>query len=358
MTPIIIDELRPDEVLVEMKYSGVCHTDFMLQQGALGFALALPAIAGHEGAGVIRAIGSQVKDKSLKVGDSVLLSFASCGECEPCKDQRVNRCVAFLPLNLSATRWPDRTSPAKLLDGRPVGGQFFGQSSFSRMSAVHEASVVKCPYPDGLGIYAPMGCGYQTGAGTVLNILKPKPYQTLAIFGMGCVGFAALIAAASLPVKEIVAIDIVERKLALATTLGATHSIDSSRNPMNVAAEIKSLTEGRGVDFAIDTTGVPSVIEQMLECLAYGGTAAQIGAPAKGKTITLDVGNFFTTCKKWVSVAEGDSYPPEFIPHLIDLHRQGKFPVDKISRIYPVAEFERAVSDMEAGTVIKPIIQF
>ncbi|KAK4237187.1 hypothetical protein C8A03DRAFT_34879 [Achaetomium macrosporum] len=355
MTPVVIQDLRPDELLVEMRYSG----DFYLQEGSFGKLLEFPAIAGHEGAGIIRVIGSGVKDKSLQVGDPVLLSFTACGNCGHCvEDRNFSRCSAFPALNLTATPRPDGSSPAKLLDGQPVRSQFFGQSSFSRFSAVRENCVVKCLYPEDMALYAPMGCGYQTGAGTILNVLKPKSDQTVAVFGAGSVGFAAIMAAASIPAKQIIAIDIVEQKLALAKELGATHTINSSKIQGDVTEAIKSVTGGQGVDFAVDTTGVAAVIEKMLDCLAFGGTAASVGAPPREANITVNAGAFFAGMKNWVTISEGDSHPPEFIPQLIDLHRRGKFPVDKISKVYPVAELNRAVSDMKDGTVIKPIIEF
>lgn len=172
--------------------------------------------------------------------------------------------------------------------------------------------MVKCAYPDDMAIYAPMGCGYQTGAGTVLNILKPRPYQTVAIFGVGSVGFAALMAAAALPVKSIIAIDVVERKLSLAKDLGATHTINPSdaEGQLGVVEKIKEATGGRGADFAIDTTGIPSVMEQMLDCLAPGGTAASVGVPPP-VDISVNVGAFFLGTKNWVTVTEGDSYAPD-----------------------------------------------
>jgi Zn-dependent alcohol dehydrogenase len=178
---------------------------------------------------------------------------------------------------------------------------------------VHETSVVKCPYPDDMAIYSPMGCGYQTGAGTILNVLKPRPDQTVAIFGAGSVGFAAILAAASIPVKQIIAIDIVEQKLALARELGATHTINSSAISGNLADAVKNATGGLGVDFAVDTTGVSTVVEQMLDCLAYSGTAASVGAPPRDDKISVKSGAFFAGKKTWVSVAEGDSHPPEVV---------------------------------------------
>jgi Zn-dependent alcohol dehydrogenase len=274
-----------------------------------------PAIAGHEGAGIVRAIGSDVKDKSLQVGDAVLLSFAACGECGHCRDDQFSRCTDFPSLNLTGIRRPDGTTPAKLAaDGRPVRSQFFGQSSFSRVSVVHEHCVVKCPYPEDMAIYSPMGCGYQTGAGTILNIMKPKADQTVAVFGAGSVGFAAIMAAATIPARQIIAIDIVEQKLALAKELGATHTINSAKIQGSVVDEINKITGGNGVDFAIDTTGVAAVVERMLDCLAYSGTAASVGAPPRGDKISVNVGAFFAGKKTWISVAEGDSHPPEVVP--------------------------------------------
>jgi Zn-dependent alcohol dehydrogenase len=159
-----------------------------------------------------------------------------------------------------------------------------------------------------MAIYAPMGCGYQTGAGTILNIFKPKPGQTVAVFGAGSVGFAVIMAAATIPAKQIIAIDIVEKKLALAKELGATHVINSSTIQCSIVDELKRLTGGLGVDFAVDTTGV---VEKMLDCLAYSGTAASVGAPPREEKISVDVGLFFGYKKTWISVAEGDSHPPE-----------------------------------------------
>ncbi|KAK4101274.1 NAD(P)-binding protein [Parathielavia hyrcaniae] len=358
MTPIVIQDLRPDEVLVEMRYSGICHTDLLLQHGGLAPLIDFPAIGGHEGAGIIRAIGSQVKDKSLQLGDPVLLSFAACGNCGSCRDDQFSRCPSFPSLNLTGICRKDGSTPAMLSDGRPVRSQFFGQSSFSRVSVAHETCVVKCPYPDDMTIYSPMGCGYQTGAGTILNVLKPRPDQTVAVFGAGSVGVAAILAAASIPVKQIVAVDVVERKLALAQELGATHTINSSKIKRSLADEVKNVTGGLGVDFSIDTTGVSKVIEQMLNCLAYGGTAASVGAPPMDDKITVGSGSFFAEKKMWVGVTEGESHPPEFIPRLVNLHREGKFPVEKLSKVYSVEEMKKAISDMKHGTVLKPIIKF
>ncbi|KAK3312933.1 chaperonin 10-like protein [Apodospora peruviana] len=355
LTPVVIDELRPDEVLVEMKYSGLCHTDLLVHKGALPI-LELPAIPGHEGAGIIRAIGSEVRDRSLSVGDYVLLSFTVCGKCAPCSEKRLTKCVAHTRLNFQSTRQSDGSTSARLRDGTPVRSQFFGQSSFARVSAVQEHCVVRCPYPDELALYSPMGCGFQTGAGTVLNILKPKEYHSIVIFGIGSVGCAALMAAAHLQLKQIVAVDIVDRKLNIARQLGATHTLNSS-GVESVAEELRRITNG-GPNFAVDSTGVPRVIEQMVGGLGFGGTAASIGAPPVGSKIQMDVASFFYANKNFLSIIEGDSYPPTFIPELIDLHRQGRFPIDKICKVYPIKDIDVAVAEMKAGEVIKPVLEW
>ncbi|KAJ4289941.1 hypothetical protein N0V88_006738 [Collariella sp. IMI 366227] len=314
MTPIIIQDLRPDEVLVEMKYSGICHTDFLVRHSLLPSLLSLPAIAGHEGAGIIRALGSNIHNKTLQVGDAVLLSFTACGRCAGCHtDTNYSRCAAFEPCNLTAIRRPDGTTPATLLDGTPVRSQWFGQSSFARLSVVHENCVVKCLYPEDLGVYAPMGCGYQTGAGTVLNVLKPGPDQTLVVFGAGSVGFAAIMAAATVPVKQIIAVDIVEQRLELARELGATHTINSAEIEGSVVDEVMRLTGNRGVDFAIDATGRSKVIELMMNCLAYGGAAAVVGVPPRMEKIELSIGVFFARKNTCICVVEGDAHPPEVV---------------------------------------------
>ncbi|KAK4120571.1 NAD(P)-binding protein [Parathielavia appendiculata] len=275
-----------------MMYSGVCHTDLLLQQGGLAPFLDFPAIARHEGAG----------GYILRVGDHALLSFAACGDCGSCRDDKFSSCSSFPSLNLSGICRADGSSPAKLSDGRPVRSHFFGQSSHSRMSVVHETCV--------------------TGAGTILNFLNPRSDQTVAVFGAGSVGFAAILAAAGILIRQI----------------------------GSLAAEVKNATGGLGVDFAVDTTGVSAVVEQMLDCLAYSGTAASVGSPPKDDMINVGSGSFFAGKKTWVSIAEGDSDPPEVVATPPSLDR--KVPV------YPVTEIEKAITDMKDGRLIKPIAKF
>lgn len=307
-TPITLDTVRSDELLIEMKYSGICHTDIVLQSGALPL-VDFPAIFGHEGAGYIRAIGNDVKDKSLQLGDAVLLSFNVCQTCKQCTTGHPAYCHTHPFVNHNAVRLEDRSTPASLNDGTPVRSQYFGQSSFSRYSVVKEFCVVKCTVPEKMGYFAAMGCGFQTGAGTVLNVLKPKPEDSIAIFGAGGVGLAAIMAAKSLGVGKIMAIDIQAKKLDLARKVGATNIINS-KEVSDVVAEIKKVCEATsGAVFSIDCTGVLKVIEQCIECLAPCGTAATVGVPPPDGKIEINALNFLLENKRYIGVIEGDSTP-------------------------------------------------
>lgn len=312
LTPVILDEVRPDEVLIEMKYSGICHTDVVLQQGLLPM-VEFPAIFGHEGAGYIRAIGKDVKNKDFKVGDAALLSFNTCGTCKPCSTGHPAFCLTHPQVNHNAVRISDRSTPARLEDGRAVRSQYFGQSSFSKMSVVNEKCVVKCPHPEKMDIYAPIGCGFQTGAGTVLNVLKPGAEDSIAIFGLGSVGLAALMAAKHIGAGQIIAVDIVKDKLDMAKELGATDVVNSKESP-NVIQEIKDKTNG-GATFAVDCTGILRVIEDMIECIAPLGTAALVGVPPASAKIKLDPLTFLLENKKFIGIIEGDSNPVEVRTH-------------------------------------------
>ena len=265
-----------------------------------------PAIFGHEGAGVVRAIGSGVMNQSLQVGDNVLLSFTVCGVCKQCRDGHPAYCHYHPQINQGAVR-RDGSTPGKFLDGRGVRSQYFGQSSFAKMSVVSEKCVVKCPYPESMDIYAPLGCGFQTGAGTILNVLKPKPQESIVICGIGGVGSAAVMAAKYLGVRQVIAIDLIGERLKLAEELGATCVINSKQDA-DVVTTIKKLTDG-SANYAVDCTGVVPVIETLIECIGPRGVAATVGVPPPGKKIQIDPLTFLLENKTYVGVIEGDSVP-------------------------------------------------
>ncbi|OHW93768.1 alcohol dehydrogenase [Colletotrichum incanum] len=345
LLPVVLDEVRPDEVLVDMNYSGVCHTDIVTQQGGLPF-VEFPAIFGHDGAGIVQDIGRDVKNKDLQIGDAVLLSFNSCGACKTCKAGHCALCPDSSMININSVRTSDRSTPARLAsNGRPVRSQFFGQSSFCKMSVVNERSVVRCPRSaiDHIGVYAPLGCGLQTGAGTVLNVIKPGREDSIVIFGLGSTG-------------QIVAIYIIPERLGLAKELGATHTINS-KDSFNVVQDIKDVTRG-GPTFAVDCTGILKVIEDMIACVGPLGTAVQVGVPPPGAEIKLDPQAFILGNKRYIGVIEGDSNPSDFIPRLIAMHRDGQFPIDRLTKFYSASQLNQAMQDMTSGKVIKPVIRW
>ena len=310
-----------------------------------------PAVFGHEGAGYVRGIGAKVKNKSLKTGDAVLLSFNTCGTCKPCTTGHPAFCHTHAAVNHNAVRLTDRSTPARTKDGQTVRSQYFGHSSFAKHSVVNEKCVVKCNHPEQMDIYAPIGCGFQTGAGTVLNVLKPGKDDSLVVFGLGSVGLTALMAAKHMDVGQIIAVDIVQEKLEMAKELGATVAINS-KEQSDVVAAIKSVSKsGAGATYAIDCTGVLRVIEDMVACLAPQGTAAVVGVPPPDAKISIDPLMFLLDNKKLVGVIEGDSNPEDFIPQLIELHQQGAFPIEKLCRTYPVERLEDAIRDLHTGSV-------
>ncbi|KAH8892174.1 NAD(P)-binding protein [Thozetella sp. PMI_491] len=355
LLPVSLHDMKQDEILVEMKYSGICHTDIHGSKGGYS-ALSYPAILGHEGAGVIRAVGPDVKARSLRVGQSVILSFNHCGQCRNCSSHHPACCTNFEALNITGRRLADQTTPARLSDGREVISQFFGQSSFLRHSVVSQHSVTACPYPDSLATYAALGCGFQTGAGTVLNALKPSKDDSLLIFGAGTVGLASIMAAKYLGLHQIIAVDIVDEKLAFARDLGATDTINSKNVP-DIAAEIRRISGG-GARFALECTGVSAVIESLLDCVCCGGTAVVVGSPRPDFILKVDPEKLLHENKTLRGICQGDSVAKKFIPEMMELHRSGHFPLERLCNFYDVKDYEKAILDVSEGKVIKPILRW
>ena len=272
-----------------------------------------PAVLGHEAAGIVRRVGLDVKDKSLKEGDIVLLSFSTCqrDDCYPCKEGRNGACSGMTEINFGGARGMDpSTSPIRLPDGTPVRGQFFGQSSMSKLAIVSQGSVVKCDVTlDDLPCLAPLGCGYLTGAGTVMNVMKPRTASRVVILGMGAVGLTALLAAKASKVSTIIAVDIVNQKLELAKSLGATHTV----NPKDVTGLESGLRAffPDGVDQVLDTTGIQVMQQSGLESLRHEGILVIVGVSRPGNKIEIDPLSLMIDCKRVIGVIEGASNPAQ-----------------------------------------------
>lgn len=264
-----------------------------------------PAIPGHEGAGVILKLGTGVQDSGLQVGDRVILSYCSCLNCSACEAGRKGACESIAFINFGGTRGGgEDESAAYLPNGQAIRGDFFGQSSFRKLATVDVRAVVKYTGPvDDLSFLAPLGCGYLTGAATVMNVLKPKPASSVAIFGLGAVGLSALMAAKIMKVKDIIAIDILESRLEMAAALGATKLING-KGVEPVATVIREAFP-EGVNFLIDTTGSAKVISSGVGLLAHGGTAAIVGTPRPGDLVEVEALDMLIHCKSILGVTGG-----------------------------------------------------
>jgi Zn-dependent alcohol dehydrogenase len=249
------------------------------------------------------------KDVSeVSVGDKVLISYAHCNKCSECLSGHQPYCQELLAMNFGGQR-SDGTSALSLQDGSKLHGHFFGQSSFSRLAVVSQSSLVKVPSNIPLSLFAPLGCGLQTGAGAVLNTLDVQPGSTVAIFGVGSVGLSAIMACRIRQAKEIIAVDINASRLELAKELGATTTINSSE--VNVVEEIKKICPPVGVRYALDCSGMPAVVEQMIDSLGTRGRACSVGAPAPGKRASIDVFSHLVMGREYVGCHQGESIAKE-----------------------------------------------
>ncbi|KAJ5086811.1 Polyketide synthase enoylreductase [Penicillium alfredii] len=362
---VVLDEVRENEVLVEMKYTGLCHTDLAVQQGVISLG-DFPVVLGHEGAGIVRRIGTRVQDKTLREGDIVFLSFTSCyrDACTACHEGRTGFCRNFTEINFGGARGLSAAdSPISLSGGdqRAVRAQFFGQSSLSKLAVVAETSIVKCPSESGITVadlehLAPLGCGYLTGAGTVLNVLKTKPKTRFVVLGMGAVGLAAMLTARAQGVETIVAVDIVDAKLELAASLGASHTLNTKQQP-DLVKGLRGLFS-EGVDHILDTTGVIPLLEASVQALGHEGTLAIVGIAPVGSSLNINPRDILVSCKRILGVIEGNSNPALLLPYLINLYKQGKFPIDKFSKAYDADSMDQALKDLHTGKVIKPVIRW
>jgi aryl-alcohol dehydrogenase len=325
---------RDDEVQVRLVASGICHTDIdFCESGGPG-----PVVLGHEGSGVVERIGKTVK--GIKPGDHVVLSYQSCGLCRPCRNDHPADCQRFWEANFGFAR----------LDGTNalhagVRGHFFGQSSFATHTLATMRNLVKVPKTLPLELLAPLGCGLQTGAGTVMNSLAVRAGSSIAVFGTGSVGLAAVMAARIVKAKAIIAVDTNSRRLKLARELGATQSINNRHG--DLAGSIMAIT-GRGVEYVIETTVDHDMERLAVEVLNQGGKAALLsGAGAPGK---LPGG------RQVLSVIQGDAVPQKFIPKLIQLYQRGQFPFDRLVKFYDFARINQAIADSKRGTAVKPVL--
>jgi aryl-alcohol dehydrogenase len=348
ITDIDLQDPAPDEVVVQIAGAGICHTDIAVQHGHLPFPL--PGVLGHEGSGTVVEIGAEVT--TVAVGDQVAISFNSCEGCRQCAKGQPAYCHNFLEYNFGGVRSDGSSGLASA--GTKLGSNFFGQSSLATHALAHERNVVKLPAGAPLELVGPLGCGIQTGAGAVMNSLDVQPGSTLVITGAGAVGLSAVMAAVVREAASIIVVDLQPARQALAIELGATHAIDPKAGPL--AEQIREIAPD-GADYAIDTTAVAPVVEQLLASLGMRGVLGMIGVPADPRAV-FSVGLFQPPLTGLTirGIIEGDADPQVFIPYLLSLHSQGKFPFDKLITTMPLAQINEAVEAQNRGEVLKAVL--
>ncbi|WP_267202612.1 NAD(P)-dependent alcohol dehydrogenase [Limosilactobacillus kribbianus] len=343
ITELNLDEIKNNEVLIKISASGVCHTDAV---GRDGGTTPLPLVLGHEGSGIVEKTGANVTN--VHPGDHVVLSFSYCGKCRNCLAGHPEMCEHFNELNFGGKNF-DGTHRLHTASDQDVN-VFFGQSSFATYAVADQHSVVKVDPEVDINLLGPLGCGIQTGAGTVLNYLKPQPADSLAIFGAGGVGLAAAMGAKIAGVKQIIVIDRNVNRLAIAKELGATDVVNTDNVPLDKLCD----EFPDGVKYAIDTTGSSLLIKTAIKLLQPAGECVAVGIGGK---LELDLmSDLLLESKKLSGMVEGDSQPQKFIPQLVQYYKEGKFPFDKLVRFYDFQEINQAFAGSKSGAVIKPIV--
>ncbi len=348
------DSLRSNECLVRIKATGVCHTD-------LNFAAdrsvpeMFPGVFGHEGAGIVERVGSEVT--MVAKGDHVIVCFTSCGECKYCHRKESPYCDLWHKYNFGVGRLDGSKTFSSTKDGKRIMSHFFGQSSFARNIVVMETGLVKIDKTVPFELAAPLGCGFMTGAGAMLNVAKPTRSMNVCVTGAGAVGLSAIMALSTLetPPKRIIAVDVVPERLELARKYGVTHCVNSKIRPklMDVLMDI---TQGQGIDVSIDTTGRPEVVQELIHSTARKGKIVAVGVGKLESNVAINTFEAVQAGCCYVGCNQGDAYPPEFLPYLLAQNEDGKFPYDKLIQTYPAKDMEKAVKDVTSGKTVKAVL--
>jgi Zn-dependent alcohol dehydrogenase len=342
---------RADEVRVRLVATGICHTDLVCRDA---FPVPMPMVLGHEGSGVVESVGKDVKH--LLVGDHVILSFNSCGACANCASHEPAYCHQFLGLNFAGVRLEDG-STALSQGGSPVNGNFFGQSTFASLAIARAKNVVKVDRALPLELLGPLGCGIQTGAGAVMNSLKVRAGRSLVIFGAGAVGLSAVMAAKAIGAGAVIVVEPNPSRRTLAAELGATTTLDP-RDGSDLLAAIKAAGGGAGVDYALDTTGIPALANTATDALLPNGTLGLLGFPPPDAQMPMNMMSLFARGIGLKFIVEGDSDPQVFIPQLVALYQAGKLPLERLIKTFPFEQINEAMAATENGSVIKPVVVF
>jgi aryl-alcohol dehydrogenase len=343
---ITVEDPRPDEVLVRIHASGICRTDLDILDRTVD--LPLPLVAGHEGAGIVEAVGSEVT--TIAPGDTVALGAAACGRCARCQAGDYTYCENYLAMNFTGSRL-DGTRGLRDATGAPLSGHLLQQSSWAGYSLSHVSNTIKMPTGVDPTILAPLGCGLQTGAGAVWSTLNVQPGTSVAVFGTGAVGQAAIMAAKAAGATTIVAVGNRRPRLDLAVELGATHTV--SARDGDVVEQVRDLTDG-GVQYSVEAVGRPQSMAEAVHVLVETGHAAITGV-SPGAQFTLDAWAVLRG-RSVHGTTLGDMAPAVALPRMLQLYQQGRFPIDRLVTRYSLSDIDRAIKELDSGDTVKAVL--
>jgi S-(hydroxymethyl)mycothiol dehydrogenase len=347
---IVIDEPGPNEVLIRIIASGVCHTDLTVKM-LNGNGMAFPIVLGHEGAGIVEQIGEGVTH--LSPGDPVVIAYrAPCEQCPACRRGDPRRCYMAL-----------RPKPRihRKSDGA-ICSQVLRCGTFSTHTVVHAKAAIKMPVDMPLDKACLIACGVITGVGATMHTSPVFAGSRVAVIGCGGVGLSVIQGAKLQHARQIIAVDVNPVKLEWAKKFGATHTVNAAE--VDAVTEVRRLTEDGwdgGVEFAFEATGIPACTEQAIKMLSYGGRATTIGFPAETDAVNLNLGNMATGVywnKAGLNVCHcGDALPSSDFPLMAQLYLEGKLDLDgMVTRRITLNDVEDAFHEMETGNVIRSVI--
>ncbi len=353
--PLAVESVRlrapgPEQIVVRVIASGICHTDLSVWRGRLPYPP--PAVLGHEGAGIVEEVGSAVTQ--LRAGDHVILSsIPRCGRCAYCRAGHAHLCEAGLESAMAGTQ------VAFEKDGADIG-HFCGLGSFATHTLCDASAAIKIDDDIPLQRACLIGCGVITGVGAALNTARVQPGETVAVFGCGGVGVNVIQGAAIAGAARIIAVDVVAQKLEWAKTFGATDVIDASALDGDGASEaVRALTGGLGVDVAFEAIGVPDVIRQAFFSTRRGGKAVVVGVAPFGVEVALPACMLSLEERSLVGSLYGSALMTRDVPRLLSLYRRGKLKLDElVSRELRLDEVNAGLEALEGGNVLRSVIRF
>ncbi|SDJ12086.1 S-(hydroxymethyl)mycothiol dehydrogenase [Frankineae bacterium MT45] len=343
LVTVLVPDPGPSEVLVRVQACGVCHTDLHYREGGINDEF--PFLLGHEAAGIVEAIGPGVNE--VEVGDFVVLNWrAVCGQCRACRRGQAQYCF----------NTHNAAQKMTLTDGTPLSPAL-GIGAFAEKTLVHQGQCTKVDPAVSPQVAGLLGCGVMAGLGAAMNTGGVQRGQSVAVIGCGGVGAAAVAGARLAGAAQIIAVDLDDRKLAGAVELGATHTVNSrSGDPIEA---IRSLTDGNGADVVIDAVGNPQTYEQAFYARDLAGTVVLVGVPTPQMRLDLPLLDFFSRGGALKSSWYGDCLPSRDFPMLVDLHLQGRLPLEKfVSETIGLGDVEEAFAAMGRGDVLRSVVVF